>query len=533
MQDSSEIQIENLVIGSGVAGLMLALKLARSGKVLIVTKGRIHDSSSYFAQGGIASVLSDEDSFDQHMQDTRAAGAGLCHEEIVKLIIQQGPQSIEELAGLGVKFTKEINKDGEGFHLTKEGGHSHRRVVHSKDTTGKAIMTELAQRVGEHQNIRLLESHAAIDLITTDKYKPSFSRNTCVGAYVLGLKTGQITTIRSHRTFLATGGHGRLYLYTSNPPQATGDGLAMAWRAGCKVTNLEFMQFHPTCLFHPQERHFLISEAVRGEGGILRNSQGIDFMKAYHPLADLAPRDIVARAIDSELKRSGEDKVFLDVRHLGQDRIAHLFPHIFQKCLSLGMDISKEMIPVVPAAHYSCGGVIIDQWGQTGVENLYAVGEVACSGLHGANRLASNSLLEACVLADRAAQHAVKQVHPITDLVIPAWDKGKAIPADEQVILSHTWDEIRRIMWHYVGIVRSDARLRRALSKITSIQQELDTYYWQYEITPNLLEVRNLALVALLTVRCAMTRKESRGIHYNIDHPNVSSYPPKDTVLWG
>jgi len=393
-------------------------------------------------------------------------------------------------------------------------------------------MSALVKQAKSNPRITILENHFAIDLITTDKYRPDFSSNHCLGAYVLDRSSQKICQVRSFKTFLCTGGHGKIYLYTSNPPGATGDGLAMGWRAGCKVANLEFMQFHPTCLFHSGARSFLISEALRGEGGVLKNSKGEDFMTAYHPMGSLAPRDIVARAIDSELKKSGDECVFLDIRHLGGDEIRRLFPNIFNKCKELGLDITESMIPVVPAAHYSCGGLVTDLWGRTSVRSLYALGEVACIGLHGANRLASNSLLEACVMAERVSKAALNEVdHSYEDLSVPGWDAGYSIPPDEQVLLSHTWDEVRRLMWHYVGIVRSEKRLRMALKRIQSISQELDEYYWKYQVNENLLEARNLAQVAWLTIRCAMSRKESRGIHFTLDHPEPAEGPARDTII--
>ena len=528
---------DHLIIGSGVAGLSLALRLADHGRVLIVAKNKLPDSNTYHAQGGIASVFSQEDSFDEHVNDTLQAGAGLCHRDIVKMIVESGPLAIQNLVSSGVEFTRIEPGDhppqSHRFHLTKEGGHSQRRVLHSRDTTGKAIISALVQKAKAHPQIEILERHFAVDLITTDKYKPNFSSNHCLGAYVLDRESENIKQIRSYKTYLCTGGHGKIYLYTSNPQGATGDGLAMGWRAGCKVANLEFMQFHPTCLFHSGARSFLISEALRGEGGVLKNSAGEEFVNQYHPMGSLAPRDIVARAIDSELKKSGEERVFLDVRHLGADQIKKLFPNIYQTCFSLGLDITREMIPVVPAAHYSCGGLVTDSWGATGVRDLYALGEVACSGLHGANRLASNSLLEACVMAERVSEHALShENHIYGDLIVPDWDSGCAIPPDEQVLLSHTWDEVRRLMWHYVGIVRSDQRLRMALKRIQSISQELDHYYWKYQVNENLLEVRNLVQVAWLTIRCAMSRKESRGIHYTLDYPELAGEQGKDTVIF-
>lgn len=531
MQKAMEIQTRNLVVGSGIAGLYLAIKLADIGQdVLLISKGELDESSSQLAQGGIASVSDLEDSFDAHIADTLRAGAGLCHEDIVRIVVENGPSIIKDLVQLGVAFTKHKGAEEDLFHLTKEGGHSKRRVVHSKDATGRAIMKALTHKVLNSAHIKVLTQHTAVDLLTTDKYAPDFSANSCLGAYVLNIKSGQIITIKSEKTYLCTGGHGRVYLYTSNPPVATGDGLALGWRAGCKVANLEFMQFHPTCFFHPNARGFLISEALRGEGAIIRNSRGVEFVKEHHPAGSLAPRDIVARAIDLELKKTGEEKVFLDASHLGE-KTKDLFPTIYQTCLKFGVDISKDPIPVVPAAHYSCGGLVTDSWGRTNIHNLYALGELACTGLHGANRLASNSLLEACVMATRVVEKSKSETNTLLSIELPHWNKGRAIPPDEGVVLTHLWDEIRRLMWHYVGIVRTEKRLKRALSRISSILQELDEYYWSYEVNANFLEVRNLAQVAWLTIRCALSRKESRGIHFTLDYPK-SSEPARDTIIW-
>lgn len=528
------INCDHLVIGSGIAGLSLALKLARDSQVYIIAKDSLTETNTVHAQGGIASVFAAGDTFDKHVNDTVIAGAGLCHPDIVRMVVENGPQAIRELVELGVRFTPDPSSKTLPFHLTREGGHSERRVVHAHDITGREILETLALQVLSHPNIRVAEHQFAVDLITTDKYAPDFSQNRCLGAYVLDRSSKQVYQIRSRRTFLCTGGHGKVYLYTSNPDNATGDGLAMGWRAGCKVANLEFMQFHPTCLYHPKAKTFLISEAVRGEGGILRTIEGEAFMQRYHALGDLAPRDIVSRSIDMELKKSGREHVYLDVRHLGAEKIKASFPNIYQTCLANGVDIITEMIPVVPAAHYSCGGLVTDDWGRTGVTNLFALGEVACTGLHGANRLASNSLLEAVVFAERVAHYCHENPLPSENgAEVPEWNIGKAAPPDEKVLLTHAWDEIRRLMWHYVGIVRSDMRLRKAYDRLTVLRQELDKFYWDYEIDEHILEVRNLVQVAWLTVRCAMTRKESRGIHYNIDYPaDVTQRPGRDTVIY-
>jgi L-aspartate oxidase len=544
------IHTDHLVIGTGIAGLMLALKLARHGRVLVIAKGSLEDNNTWMAQGGIASVLDNADSFENHVRDTIAAGAGLCHPPVVRMVVENGPRLIRELIDIGVRFTRTGDEPGSNYHLTREGGHSHRRVIHADDLTGKEVLSALIRAAKEQPSIRILEHQMAVDLVTSNKFGPQdrragFAAPECFGAYVMDRATRAVYLVQSPRTYLCTGGHGKAYLYTSNPDSATGDGLAMAWRAGCRIANLEFMQFHPTCLFHPRAKTFLISEAVRGEGGVLRDQQGRSFMEAWHPMGSLAPRDVVSRAIDAELKKSGASNVFLDIRHLGEEKLRRLFPNIYQTCLQFGIDMARDMIPVVPAAHYSCGGVAVDDSGRTGISGLYALGEVACSGLHGANRLASNSLLEALVYADRVASDVTSDLCgdissgaasvakvEAQEHAIPAWDKGSAVPPDELVVLSHNWDEIRRLMWHYVGIVRSEKRLKRALSRIAAIRAELDEYYWNYELTEQLLEVRNLALVAWLTVRCAMARKESRGIHFTIDHPRPDErLAGRDTIM--
>lgn len=524
-----DIKTDTLIVGGGIAGLTTALKIAQFSKVVLISKGNLLEANSYHAQGGIASVLSEEDSFEKHVEDTLIAGAGLCKKDIVRTVVEGGPKAIKELIDLGVKFT--VDDSSKSYHLTKEGGHSERRVIHSEDLTGKAVMDALIYAVNQNENITTLENQFAIDLITTDKHAPVFGKNLCLGAYILDISSDAIYTVRSARTIIATGGHGKVYLYTSNPDLATGDGLAMGWRAGCKIANLEFMQFHPTCLYHPQARTFLVSEAVRGEGGILKNSKGEEFMKKYHELGSLAPRDVVARAIDLELKESGDSFVYLDAVGIGEQRIKSHFPNIYKTCLDYGIDMTQDPIPVVPAAHYSCGGIVVDENSKTNIEGLYALGEVACTGLHGANRLASNSLLEAIVYSDIVAASCKVDGLESTDINIPEWDPGKAVAPDEQVVLTHTWDEIRRLMWNYVGIVRTDKRLRRAFSRIKAIRAELDDYYWNNRLNEKLLEVRNLAEVAYLTVKCAMKRKESRGIHYTLDYP-MKSETVKDTLVW-
>ncbi len=522
-----------LVIGAGVAGLTLAQGLAQNGRVILLCKGEQHDNNTWFAQGGIASAIGIDDSVESHIEDTIRVGAGLCKPEIVRDIIEEGPQAIRRLVELGVNFSLDEDKKNE-FHLTVEGGHTHRRVLHHKDATGREMITKLWSVVSQNPNIEILTGHMAVDLLTTDKIAPDFGHNRCLGAYILEGQTGAVKVIQAHKTFLCTGGHGKLYLYTSNPDSATGDGLAMASRAGCRVANLEFMQFHPTGLFSSKVKNFLITEALRGEGGILYDHLGKRFMPLYHPRGELAPRDIVARAIDSELKKSGHTHVFLDVRHLGPEKVRSHFPNIYDVCLSVGIDITKDMIPVVPAAHYSCGGIVVDSEGQSDVENLYAIGEVACTGLHGANRLASNSLLEAVVMGQKVSRLVgagwPKDAKREKMVEIPSWNAGTTVAPDELVVLSHTWDEIRRLMWHYVGIVRSDKRLKRAEMRIESILRELNEFYWNYQITEQFLEVRNLAIVAKLTIRCAMARKESRGIHYTIDYPQEAALI-RDTII--
>lgn len=531
-------QFDFIVIGSGVAGLSFALKAAAHGQVAIITKRAPADSSTAWAQGGVACVWSSEDTFELHVQDTLEAGAGLCDEAAVRAIVADGPARIRELIALGVHFDEEATPNGHGGHglnLGREGGHSMRRILHSRDTTGREIERALLDAVAAHGNITVLERHMAIDLITSAKLGFA-TENRCLGVYVLNEDTGEVETFRTLRTVLATGGCGKVYLYTTNPSIATGDGVAMAWRAGAAVANMEFIQFHPTCLFHPEARSFLVTEAVRGEGGILKSARGEAFMDKYHPLKSLAPRDIVARAIDAEMKRTGEKCVYLDITHQPPEFVRERFPHIYQTCLQYGIDITRQPIPVVPAAHYQCGGVRTDLDGATNIAGLYAIGEVACTGLHGANRLASNSLLEGLVSAHRACERSLLaepfKGKTFEAYTLPEWKSGDAHDIDELVVVYHNWDEIRRLMWDYVGIVRTDKRLQRAATRLRNLQAEIQEFYWNFKITTDLLELRNLVTTAALIVDSALLRMESRGLHYTLDHPGLDeSHPPRDTVL--
>ena len=515
-------QFDAIIIGSGLAGLTLALQVADSKKVCLISKRKILDSASNWAQGGIAAVLNSNDTIEQHIQDTLLAGAGLCDYAVTKNIATRGRQAIEWLIDQGVEFTRE--SDNSDLHLTREGGHSQRRIVHVDDFTGQAVQITLAQKVREHANITLMENHIAVDLITVKKsLDQAFSQkklqDRCLGVYVLDNESGHVMTISAQQTILATGGAGKVYLYTTNPDVSTGDGIAMAWRAGCRVANMEFIQFHPTCLYHPQAKSFLISEALRGEGGYLRLPDGTRFMKDHDAREELAPRDVVARAIDFEMKKRGLDCVYLDITHKPAAFIKDHFPNIYARCLELGIDITKNQIPVVPAAHYSCGGVMIDMNGATDLDCLYAIGETACTGLHGANRLASNSLLE-CLVLGQAAALAILNAPIQPHYKLPAWDESRVTDADEEILITHTWKELRRFMWNYVGIVRTNKRLSRALHRINMLRDEVDEFYSHFKISNNLIELRNLLQVAELIVLSAIDRKESRGLHYSKDYPD-------------
>ena len=521
-------EFDVLVLGSGIAGLWFALKAAKTRRVAIITKKNSAESNTNYAQGGIAAVMGEDDSFELHVQDTLEAGAGLCKEDVVRTIVAEGPQRVRELIEFGMRFSEDEQAH---LDLGMEGGHSRRRILHAKDVTGREIERALLAAVAKEPNISMFENHFTIDLITTRKLgKPG--PNKCLGAYVLVKSSGEVATFLGSTVLLATGGCGKVYLYTTNPDIATGDGVAMAYRAGASIANMEFIQFHPTCLYHPKAKSFLVSEAVRGEGAILKTYSGQEFMDKYHPLQSLAPRDIVARAIDSEMKKSGADHVWLDITHKNPDFIRERFPNIYQTCLQFGIDMTKEPIPVVPAAHYQCGGVLTTVDGETDIQGLFAVGEVSCTGLHGANRLASNSLLEELVCADRAGKkiETAPVEHPNGS--VPDWESGNAHNPDEMVVISHNWDEIRRLMWDYVGIVRTNKRLKRAASRIQNLQEEIQEYYWDFKVNSDLLELRNIAVVARLIIECALIRPESRGLNYNLDFPSASSqWAKKDTIV--
>jgi L-aspartate oxidase len=512
-----------LIIGSGLAGQSAALRLASHCRVVLVSKRSLEDSASGWAQGGIAAVLDSRDSIEAHIQDTLIAGAWLNDEKATRFVVENGRRAINWLIEQGVPFTK----DESGYHLTREGGHSARRVIHVADATGLAVQDTLTRKVRANPNITVLEDHIAIDLITGDRLGTGEKR--CFGAYVLNNRDGEVVTVGATNTLLATGGAGKVYLYTTNPDTSTGDGIAMAYRAGCRVANMEFIQFHPTCLYHPQAKSFLISEAVRGEGGLLRLPDGTRFMPEHDERAELAPRDVVARAIDFEMKKRGLDCVFLDISHKGEAFIRTHFPNIHARCLELGIDIALEPIPVVPAAHYTCGGIVSDLHGRTDVAGLYVAGEASCTGLHGANRLASNSLLECLVFAE-AAVNDILSSKSTAFPALPLWDESRVTDADEEVVISHNWDELRRFMWDYVGIVRTTKRLKRAKHRIGLLMREIDEFYANFRVSHDLIELRNLVATADLIVRCAMQRKESRGLHFSRDYPELAS-KAKNTVL--
>jgi L-aspartate oxidase len=527
-------QHDVLIIGGGAAGLSLALRVADRCSVAIVTKGPSKDGSTYYAQGGISAVLSDEDSFSSHIQDTLNVGGSLSNEKTVEFAVEHGPENIRWMQELGVPFSSEIFKSGKReLHLTREGGHTHRRVVHAADATGKAMSDTLENHARQHDNITFFEHHISVDLITTEKQGLANATNSCIGAYILNKQTSRIETFQARFVVLATGGASKVYLYTSNPDGSTGDGIAMAWRAGCSVSNMEFNQFHPTCLYHPEAKSFLITEAVRGEGGKLLLADGKQFMHKFDERGELAPRDIVARAIDHEMKRLGAPCVYLDISHRSPAFIASHFPTIHERCLKFGIDITKEPIPVVPAAHYTCGGVNTDLNGKTDITNLYAIGETAHTGLHGSNRMASNSLLECMVFAQSTADAITTQINaPYQYQKITNWDESRVIDSDEDVVISHNWDELRRFMWDYVGIVRTNKRLERAMHRVSLLQHEIAEYYSNFRISSDLIELRNLTLVAELIIRSAMSRKESRGLHFSLDYPKADeSTAAKDTVL--
>jgi len=515
------LQFDTLIIGSGLAGLTLALKLADRQKIGLITKKSLLDGASGQAQGGIAAVLSKDDTLDAHIQDTLTAGAGLCDEAVTRHVVEHGKSAIDWLIGQGVPFTRD-SSSSMGYHLTREGGHSRRRIIHAADATGHAVQETLAARVLEHPNITVLENHLSVDLITGRKLGQPDKR--CYGAYALNSLSDEVVTIAARDTILATGGTGKVYLYTTNPDTATGDGIAMAWRAGCRVANMEFIQFHPTCLYHPHAKSFLISEAVRGEGGILKLPDGTRFMPWHDERAELAPRDVVARAIDFEMKKRGLDCVYLDISHQSVEFLQEHFPTIYARCLSLGINISREPIPVVPAAHYTCGGIVTDLQARTDVENLYAIGETACTGLHGANRLASNSLLECLVFADAAARDILGKPHQAPP-PLPVWDESRVTDADEEIVISHNWAELRHFMWDYVGIVRTNKRLQRAQHRIQLLQDEINEYYTNFHVSSDLLELRNLVMNADLIVQSALSRHESRGLHFSKDYPEIQPNP--------
>jgi L-aspartate oxidase len=516
-----------LIIGSGLAAATLSLSLPASMKTLLVTKKSLTDSSSYWAQGGIAAVMGDDDSFDEHVRDTLLAGAGLCDEAVVRRVVEAAPAALRWLIDQGAPFDLE----GGDYHLTREGGHSRRRILHARDATGRAVQDTLLALVQKRSNVTVLSQHIAIDLITDRQLgrEIATARNSVHGAYVLDTASGTVETISAGFTVLASGGAGKVFLYTTNPDTATGDGMAMAWRAGCRVANLEFVQFHPTCLYHPHAKSFLITEAMRGEGALLRLPDGSRFMPEHDERAELAPRDVVARAIDYEMKKRGLDCVYLDITHKPAKFIVSHFPNIHARCLELGIDITREWIPIAPAAHYTCGGVVVDANGRADAAHLYAIGETSCTGLHGANRLASNSLLE-CLVYGRAAASDIAGAEPSSEMVLPDWDESRVTDADEEIVIAHNWHELRRFMWDYVGIVRTSKRLERASHRIKLLNDEIDEYYRNFRVSNDLIELRNLVLTAELIVNSARLRRESRGLHASRDYPGLLS-EARDTVL--
>ncbi|MFC0225008.1 L-aspartate oxidase [Serratia aquatilis] len=531
MQPSSEYVSDVLIVGSGAAGLSLALRLAQHCKVTVLSKGPLNEGATFYAQGGIAAVFDETDSIASHVDDTLIAGAGLCDKDAVEFIAGNARHCVQWLIDQGVLFDTETNAQGqERYHLTREGGHSHRRILHAADATGKEVETTLVAKANAHPNICVMERRNAVDLITSNKIGLPGTKRV-VGAYVWNRERELVETYRAKTVVLATGGAAKVYQYTTNPDISSGDGIAMAWRAGCRVANLEFNQFHPTCLFHPQARNFLLTEALRGEGAHLKRPDGSRFMPDFDPRGELAPRDIVARAIDHEMKRLGADCMYLDISHKPAEFITQHFPMIYEKLLTLGFDLTKQPIPIVPAAHYTCGGVMVDQHGRTDLDGLYAIGEVSYTGLHGANRMASNSLLE-CLVYGWSAAEDIQTRLPTIKLAkqLPQWDESRVDDSDERVVIQHNWHELRLFMWDYVGIVRTSKRLERALRRINTLQQEIDEYYANFRISNNLLELRNLVQVAELIVRSAMERKESRGLHYTLDYPDMLP-EAKPTIL--